>query len=58
MVTGIYGVEGPCWLLSDVDTWWDNEQYRERLLQIARTLEQESSLLGVSAHIIAVGKKE
>jgi ubiquinone/menaquinone biosynthesis C-methylase UbiE len=49
VVTGIYGVEGPCWLLRDFDAWWDNEEYRERLLRIACTLEIEPSLLGVSA---------
>ena len=55
--TGIYGVEGPGWLLPDIDEWWDNEAYRERLLQIARTLEAEPSLLRVGAHLIAVADK-
>ena len=57
VVTGIYGVEGPCWLLPDFDAWWDKKEYRERLLRIARTLETESSLLGVSAHLLAVAEK-
>ncbi len=57
LVKGIYGVEGPGWLLADFDEWWDNEEYRERLLQIARTLEIEPSLLGVSAHLLAVAEK-
>jgi hypothetical protein len=56
-VRGVYGVEGPGWLLSDVDAWWGNEEYRERLLHIARTLETEPSLLGVGAHLIAVAEK-
>jgi ubiquinone/menaquinone biosynthesis C-methylase UbiE len=56
-VTGIYGVEGPSWLLSDFDAWWDSQEYRDLLLRIARTLETESSLLGVSAHLVAVAKK-
>jgi ubiquinone/menaquinone biosynthesis C-methylase UbiE len=54
---GVYGVEGPCWLLRDFEGWWSNTEYRERLLQIARTVETESSLLGVSAHLIAVARK-
>jgi len=54
---GIYGVEGPGWLLPDIDEWWDNEEYRERLLRIARTLETEPSLLGVGAHLMAVAEK-
>jgi hypothetical protein len=42
------------WLASDFDTWWGNVEYRERLLQLARELETEPSLLAVSAHLIAV----
>ena len=49
----VYAVEGPCWLLSDFDAWWDNGEFRDRLLQIARALETEQSLLGVSAHLVA-----
>jgi SAM-dependent methyltransferase len=56
-VRGIYGVEGPCWLLPDFSAWWENEEQQERLLQIARTLETEPALLGVSAHLIAVAAK-
>jgi hypothetical protein len=57
MVRGIYSVEGPCWLLRDFEEWWNNAEYQERLLQITRTLETESSLLGVSAHLMAVAEK-
>ncbi|NET40252.1 MAG: class I SAM-dependent methyltransferase [Cyanothece sp. SIO1E1] len=34
-----------------------NEECRQRLLQIAQMLETEPSLLGVSAHLIAVAEK-
>jgi SAM-dependent methyltransferase len=53
----VYAVEGPCWLLSDFDDWWENGEYRERLLRIARTLETEQCLLGVSAHLVATATK-
>jgi ubiquinone/menaquinone biosynthesis C-methylase UbiE len=56
-VTGIYGLEGPAWLIRDFDEWWANAAYRERLLNIARTVESEPSLLGVSAHLMIVGRK-
>ncbi len=56
-IRGIYGVEGPGWLLSDFESWWKNPVYQERLLRIARTLETEPSLLGVSAHLMAVAEK-
>ncbi len=54
---GIYGVEGPGWLLKDFDEWWEDEVLRERILHLARMLETEQSLLGISAHLIAVGQK-
>jgi len=57
VVEGLYGVEGPSWLVPDIDDWWDNRGYRDRLLRIAQALETEPTLLGVSAHLIAVGKK-
>ena len=57
-VSGVYGVEGPSWLAPDLDDWWKNEGQREQLLRIARVLETEPSLLGVSAHLMAVASKE
>jgi SAM-dependent methyltransferase len=53
----VYGVEGPGWLVSDFNTWWDNSEYRDRLLQLARALETEPSLSGVSAHLMAVATR-
>lgn len=52
----IYGVEGPGWLLHDFDAWWEDEALRDRLLAIAASVETEPSLLGISAHLIAVGR--
>lgn len=57
VVRDIYGVEGPCWLLQDFEAWWNNPEHQELLLQIARTLETEPSLLGASAHLMAVAEK-
>jgi ubiquinone/menaquinone biosynthesis C-methylase UbiE len=57
VATGLYGVEGPCWLAPDFDAWWGNAECRERFLHIARVLETEPSLLGVSAHLMAVAAK-
>lgn len=54
---GVYGVEGPCWLLHGFDDWWNDAERRNHLLHIARTVETEASLLGVSAHLMAVGRK-
>jgi SAM-dependent methyltransferase len=54
---GIYGVEGPGWLIGDFDEWWRNPVYRERLLTIARHLEAEPAVLGISAHLMVVGRR-
>ena len=54
---GVFGVEGPIWLLGDFDRRWSDAAGRENLLQLARALEREPALLGVSAHLLAVGRK-
>jgi ubiquinone/menaquinone biosynthesis C-methylase UbiE len=56
-VDGVYGIEGPGWLLHDFDQWWSTLEYRNRLLTIARALETERSLSGISAHIMVVAGK-
>lgn len=50
-------IEGPAWLLQDLDEQWDDPEKRRRLLAVLRNLEEEPSLLGVSSHIMAVGRK-
>ncbi|MEV0389991.1 class I SAM-dependent methyltransferase [Nonomuraea sp. NPDC050643] len=49
-----YGLEGAFWLYGDVDDWLDDDGRRELLLDAARRLECEPSLLGVSGHLLAV----
>ena len=56
-ISGIYGIEGPCWLMQDFDDWWNTAELRERLLQIARDVESEAALIGVSAHILVAAHK-
>ena len=56
-VSGIYGLEGPAWLVRDFDEWWADPTHRQRLLEVARTLESEPSLLGISAHLMIVARK-
>jgi SAM-dependent methyltransferase len=53
----LFGVEGLSWILPDFDSWWDNPQQRYRLLQLARVLETEPSILGASAHLMAVATR-
>jgi ubiquinone/menaquinone biosynthesis C-methylase UbiE len=51
------GVEGPGWLLQDFDSWWTDQARRERLLAVARAVEAEPTMLGVSAHLVAAARK-
>jgi ubiquinone/menaquinone biosynthesis C-methylase UbiE len=54
----ILGLEGPGWILSDFDERWADSRKREDLLRVARALEGEASIVGLSAHMLAVGTKE
>jgi hypothetical protein len=50
-------VEGPGWLLPDVEQRWANPAEREQLLEAARAVEREPSLLGLPPHLLAVAGK-
>jgi len=54
----VLGLEGPGWILSDFDERWADARKREDLLRVARALESEASIVGLSAHLLAVGVKE
>ena len=56
-VEGLYGVEGPGWILPDFVDRWNDPERRDILVQVARALESEPSVLGCSAHLIVVGRK-
>lgn len=47
-------VDGPACRLQNFDDHWNDPGRRERLLNMVRALESEPSLLGCSAHIMAV----
>src|SRR5262249_12607540 len=53
----LLGVEGPGWLLPDIERRWADPAERERLLEAARAVEREPTLLGLHAHLLAVGQK-
>jgi SAM-dependent methyltransferase len=54
---GVYGVEGPGWILPDVAERMGDAQRRASLLRVARMLETEPSVLGSSAHLLAVAQR-
>jgi hypothetical protein len=53
----VLGIEGPAWMLQDFDARWEDAALRKDLLDVARALESESSIVGVSAHLLGIGRK-
>ena len=53
----VLGVEGPGWILGDFEERWDEPALRDNLMEVARALEAEPSMLGASAHLLGLGRK-
>ena len=53
----LIAVEGPGWFNDQLDSWLDDEDGRNRLLDVLRRLEREPALLGASAHWLAVARR-
>jgi len=51
---GLFGIEGPGWLLPDL---WDDPRNRLAILDVARAAEEEPTLLGVSAHLLLIAHR-
>ena len=56
-IQGLYGVEGPGWILPYLAERLADPRRRETVLRVARALESEPSAIGCSAHLIVVGRK-
>jgi SAM-dependent methyltransferase len=52
---GVYGIEGPGDWLPDVGAWLDDPDRRGALLRAIARVETEPSVIGASAHLLAVG---
>jgi ubiquinone/menaquinone biosynthesis C-methylase UbiE len=50
-------VQGPGWIVPDLETRWADPHQRELLLQVVRWTEKESVALDMSPHLLAVGEK-
>ena len=50
-------VEGPAWLLSDLDARLGDPRRRQVLLSALDALDGEPTLLGVSAHLLAIARR-
>jgi SAM-dependent methyltransferase len=53
----VVGVEGPFWMLPDLDARLDDETARHEMLAALLLLEAERSLAGASAHLLLVGRR-
>jgi ubiquinone/menaquinone biosynthesis C-methylase UbiE len=53
----VRAVEGVAWSAARFEEVWSSQVEREALLQFLALIEQEPSILGASAHFIAVGRK-
>jgi SAM-dependent methyltransferase len=51
---GMFGIEGPGWLFED---HWHDPAQQPALLNAARAVETEPTLLGLSPHLLAVGRR-
>ena len=50
-------VQGPTWLFRSVESYWADPDQRAVVLDLIRKVEAEPSILGVSAHILTIGRK-
>ena len=50
-------VQGPVWLFRSVENYWADPDQRAVVLDLIRKVETEPSILGMSAHILTIGKK-
>jgi ubiquinone/menaquinone biosynthesis C-methylase UbiE len=57
LIDGLFGIEGPGWILPDLAARLADPRHRAHLLRVARLLESEPSILGSSAHLLAAGRK-
>lgn len=56
-IVELVAIEGPGWLARDFDRLWNDPFQRKRLLETVRKVEREPSVLGATAHIMAIGRK-
>lgn len=53
----LIAIEGFGWLIPDFEKKWQQDEYKENLLSISQKLESNESIIGMSAHIMAIAVK-
>lgn len=56
-VLGVYGIEGPGWILPDITERMADDERRAALLEAARMVETEPAMVGSSAHLLLVARR-
>lgn len=56
-VLQVVGLEGPGWLFENFEERWRDARRREDILRVARALETEPSVQGISGHLLAVAQR-
>jgi len=57
LIDGLYGIEGPGWILPDIAARLEDPRRRADLLRVARMFGSEPSMVGISAHLLVVARK-
>ena len=53
----VFAVEGPAWMLPDIEQRLADPARREHVLAAIRRVETEPSLLGASSHLLAIAHR-
>jgi ubiquinone/menaquinone biosynthesis C-methylase UbiE len=53
----VLGVEGPGWMVADFDARWNDPVLRKDLLDVARALEAEPTIIGASPHLLGLARR-
>jgi len=56
-VDAVLAVEGPAWLLRDLEARWADAPRRDQLLALLRRLEADPAVVGMSAHLLLVARR-
>jgi SAM-dependent methyltransferase len=56
-VEGVFGVEGPGCLVTDLDSRWTDATQKNAILDAARTVEAEPNMTGASHHTLVVTRR-
>jgi SAM-dependent methyltransferase len=56
-VDALLAVEGPVWLIPDLEARWRDERRRVQLLDLLRRVEADPAVLAMSAHLLLVAHK-